>query len=459
MKRGSRTEKDYLGSKKIPSSAYYGVQTKRALENFPISNLHLQKELVYAITIIKKAAAITNKKNKRLEPKKANAIVKACNEILKGKFDSQFPIDVFQAGAGTSENMNINEVIANRALQILKKKKGSYNYLHPNDHVNLAQSTNDVFHSAIYISAYTEIKNNLLPTLEHLEKELNKKLKAFSKIKKSGRTHLMDAVPITLGQEFSGYKDTIKQNKVKIKETSKELLNLNIGGTAIGTGINTTQFYQKNIVKEINKITKEKFKKAENLIEATQNINPITNTGSSLKNLALNLIKIANDLRLLNSGPSSGLAEISLPSVQPGSSIMPAKVNPVMAEMLDMVSFQVLGNDTTINLCAQAGQLELNVMVPLAAYNLLHSIEILNNSIKIFTEKCVKGITANKKKTNYYLEKNPIIVTALTPHIGYEKAAQIAKEAYKKDKSIRELIIEKNLMDKKTLNKILNAEI
>lgn len=454
-KRGYRIEKDYLGTKKIPINAYYGIHTQRAVENFPISGLHLQKSLIYAIAIIKKSAVIANIGEKRLDRKRGNAIINACNEILMGKFDGQFPVDVFQAGAGTSQNMNLNEVIANRALETLKQKKGSYNIIHPNDHVNLAQSTNDVFHSAIHISAYIEIRKRLLPVLNNLQKVLNKKTDEWKNIVKSGRTHLCDAVPMTLGQEFSGYAETIRKDTLHIDEDSKQLLEINLGGTAVGTGINTTKGYQRRVIKGINKITKMPFRGCKNLFEGTQSLSAITATSASLKVLAADLIKIANDIRLLASGPATGLSEITLPAMQAGSSIMPGKVNPVIAEMLCMVAFQVIGNDTVITLCAQAGQLELNVMMPVAAYNLLNSIEILTNGINIFTEKCIKGINANEKKCCEYLEKNPIIVTALSPYIGYEKSAEIARRAYKEDKTVREIVLEEKLLDKKTLNKAL----
>ena len=457
MKRGFRSEKDYLGFKKIPSNAYYGIQTQRAFDNFKVSGLHLQKSLIYSLAIIKRAAAISNMRERRLNRKIGNAIVKACDEILKGKLDTEFHVDVFQAGAGTSENMNLNEVISNRALEFLGKKKGSYHIINPNDHVNMSQSTNDVFHTAIHLAAYLEIRNRLIPKLENLFRELDSKSKKFKNVLKSGRTHLMDAVPITLGQEFSGYAMAVKKDIGHIEEASKSLLEINLGGTAIGTGLNATGNYQRNAIKEINKITKVKFKPSKNLFEATQNLDAIAYTSAALKVLAINLIKIANDIRLLGSGPSTGFDEIKLPAVQPGSSIMPGKVNPSIAEMLDMVGFQVIGNDATITFCCQAGQLELNVMMPLSAYSLLNSIEILSNGVEIFTEKCLSGITANEKKCMEYLEKNPIIVTALTPYIGYSKAAEIAKKAYKEGKTVKQIILKEKLMDIKLLEKLFDT--
>ena len=458
MKRGFRTEKDYLGSKKIPKDAYYGVQTKRALENFQISDLRMQKELIYAITTIKKSAALTNLMAKKLDPKIAKAIMRACDDILKGELDNQFTVDVFQAGAGTSENMNVDEVIANRALEVLHKKKGEYKIVHPNDHVNLTQSTNDVFHSSIHIAAYLKIQKELLPAIKKLEIELVKKAKKWKKVIKTGRTHLKDAVPMTLGQEFSGYAYMLKHNYEHVKNDAEYLRELNLGGTAIGTGINTYPSYQKNIFQELRKITKTKFIPAENLFEGTASLGPIATAHASLKVLAENLIKIANDLRLLSSGPLGGFNEISLPAVQPGSSIMPAKVNPAIAEMVDMVGFQVIGNDTTIAMCSQAGQLELNVMMPLAAYTFLQSLHALTNSIHTFTEKCIKGIKANEKQCREYVEKNPMLVTALTPYIGYQKAAKIAQQAYKEERSVKEIVLEQKLLDKKTIEKILDVK-
>jgi aspartate ammonia-lyase len=459
MVRQQRKEKDSLGGRKVPSDAYYGIQTKRAIDNFPVSGLKMQKSIIYAMAMVKKAAALANLKEKRLASKQARAIIKACDDVLKGKLDDQFPVDVFQAGAGTSENMNVNEVIANRALERLGKKKGSYDIVHPNDHVNLGQSTNDVFHSAIHIAAYQGIRGGLLPALHDLEKELGRKAKRWRKVPKSGRTHLRDAVPMMLGQEFSGYAMTIGKNIRNLESASARLLEINLGGTAIGTSVNAPRGFQTKMFKELNRQTKLGFRQSENLFEGTQSLNAIVTVSSALKVLAADLAKIANDLRLLASGPVTGLNELELPAVQPGSSIMPGKINPAVAEMLDMVAFQVIGNDTTITLCSQAGQLELNVMMPLAAYDLLNSVEILSSSIEIFSDKCVKGIKANEKRLREYVEKNPIIVTALTPYIGYAKAAEVAKQAYKEDRSVRQIVLEKKLLDEKTLNKALGLKI
>lgn len=455
-KRRYRIERDYLGTKKIPADAFYGIETQRALENFPISNLKLPLNLVHAIVLIKKAAAHANVYEGRLDAQKGQAIAHACQDILDGQLDLQFPLDVFQSGAGTSEHMNVNEVIANRALMYLRKPKGTYAFIHPNDHVNLCQSTNDVFHSAIHVAAYLQIRDYLLPHLFQLEHALRKKAKQWRHVLKSGRTHLRDAVPMTLGQEFNAYAESVKKDIHHLHESSLHLLTLNLGGTAIGSGVNATPHFSGLVVKELRTATHAPFVRARNLFEGTQSLDSLLLMSSSLRVLSVNLIKIANDLRLLSSGPATGLNELTLPSVQPGSSIMPAKVNPSMAEMLDMVGFQVIGNDTTLTLCAQAGQLELNVMMPLAAHSLLQSIEILSNALAVFTVKCVMGIEANPKKCREYLEKNPIIVTALTPYLGYARAAEVAKKAYEKDMSVRDIVLREHLLDERTLNKVLN---
>jgi aspartate ammonia-lyase len=457
-KRGYRTEKDSLGSRKIPNLSYYGIETARALENFPISGLHFQKKLIYALAMLKKAAALAHEKAGELDSKRAKAIAKASDEIIAGKLDNEFQLDVFQAGAGTSEHMNVNEVIANRALELLKHRKGQYDIINPHNHVNLGQSTNDVFHSAIHVAAYLEIKQDLVPALEHLHKNLQKKATSFAKIAKSGRTHLRDALPITLGQEFSGYASIIDKNLRNINKQKDLLLELNLGGTALGTKVNASEKYRNHVYQSLQGITNAKFKPSKNLFSGTQSLFEALAVHSALKTLAADLIKIANDLRLLSSGPTTGFNEISLPAVQEGSSIMPGKVNPSIAEMVDMVSFQVIGNDSTLTLCSQAGQLELNVMMPLAAYSLLNSIEILSRSIEIFADKCISGIKPNKEKCLQYLEKNPIIVTALTPKIGYEKAAQIAQKAYQQDKSVKEIVLKEKLMSEKEFDSFISTK-
>ncbi len=450
-----RIEKDYLGEVNVPKNAYYGVQTARAVQNFPVSVLRLQKRFIIAQAIVKKAAALANMNSGKLDKKIGNAIAEACDEIISGKLIDQFVVDAYQAGAGTSQNMNANEVIANRAIEILGSEKGNYRLVHPNDHVNMAQSTNDVIHSTIHVAAVQGI-SGLMPMLEKLQGGLEKKSEEFSGIVKSGRTHLMDAVPVTLGQEFSGYAAMIKQNMRRIKNATEAVKELGIGGTAVGTGLNAGSAYSKQVVREINNITGLGFRNADNMFEAMQSTDAILELSASLRSLAASLTKIANDLRLLSSGPSTGLNEIALPAVQPGSSIMPGKVNPVMAEMLNMVCYQVMGNDTTISNATSAGQLELNVMMPVIAYNILNSIEILTNGIDAFTERCVNGIKANEEKCREYLEKNPIAVTALNPYIGYEKAAEVAKRAYGEGKTIRQVVLEMGLLPEDKLDKILD---
>lgn len=443
-----RLEKDSLGEKHISKDSYYGIQTQRALENFPISNLKSHKEFIESYLLIKKAAAITNRKCNVLEKKVADAIILACDEILSGKFIDQFVVDVYQAGAGTSFNMNVNEVIANRALELTGAEKGNYSLINPNDHVNMSQSTNDTYPTAMRIAALFKIQK-FLPALQQLQNELKNKEKDFSDIIKSGRTHLQDATPISLGQEFSGYASVLKKHIETINDSKKYLLELGLGGTAVGTGINTPKDYRDVVIVELQKLTGMEFKKADNCFEAMQSMFPFVHLSNAYASLSLDLIRIANDLRLLSSGPMTGLAEIKFPFVQPGSSIMPGKINPSIAEMLNMVCFQVIGNNTTISLAAQAGQLELNVMMPVINYNLLQSIEILTNAITVFSEKCVKGIDANKERCKNYAEQSISIATLLSPKIGYLKTAELVKEALEKNITVKKLVIEKGIMTEK----------
>ena len=391
-----------------------------------------------------------------LDKKIGQALITASDEILDGKFIDQFVVDLFQAGAGTSQNMNINEVLANRAEELLGGRLGEYNKVHPNDHANMSQSTNDTIHTAIHIAAYTELQNQLLPAIAKLEKSLDKKAKEFDSIIKAGRTHLQDAVPIRLGQEFEAYAGMIKHAYEKIAQASDSLLNLCIAGTAVGTGLNTPPGYQKNIIKNINNSTGYTFRKAPNMFEAMQSFGAVVEVVGTLRVLITALQKIANDLRLLSSGPLTGLAEIKLPAVQPGSSIMPGKVNPVLPEMLNMVCFHALGNDTAILQASQAGQLELNVMMPVIGYNLLQEIEILAGGINSFNTLCVENITADPERCQYYAERSPALATALNPHIGYAKAAELAKEAFKTGKTIRELCLEQNVLPKDQLAEALD---
>lgn len=450
-----RIEKDALGKKKVPKQVLYGIHTQRAKENFQISGKTLPLDIFYAIAEIKIAAANANHQLKLLNNKKKTAIVKAANEILKSKHDKEFVIDAFQAGAGTPTHMNVNEVIANRAIQILRGQKGNYKIIHPNDDVNMGQSTNNVFPTAIKIVVAKKTQN-LIPILTELKISFKRKSKEFKFIKKSGRTHLQDAVPITLGKEFNAYATTIEKNITRINQNIKYLLELNIGKNAIGTGVNTSPRFSKLVIQNLIKSEKIAWKQAKDSIYATQNITDFLQFSQALKALAVDLNKIANDLRLLSSGPRTGLTEIKLPAVEPGSSIMPGKINPSIAEMLNMVCFQVIGNTETISEAVQAGQLELNVMTPVIAKNLIESLDILTTSIKTFDNLCVKGIKANKEVCKYYFEHSTGLATLLNPIIGYDKAAEIVNESLKTGKTITELVLEKKLMNKKDLDKLLN---
>lgn len=434
-----RIERDFLGEVKVPSEAYFGVQTLRAVENFPISGLRLPREFIRAQGIIKFAAAKANMEVGRLDKKIGEVITKAAKDVIDGKFDSNFVVDVFQAGAGTSQNMNANEVIANRAIEILGGERGSYKLVHPNDHVNMAQSTNDTIHVAIHIAALESITRGLLPILGSLLVSLQKKAKEFEDVVKIGRTHLQDAVPITLGEEFSGYASMIEHGIGRIEHASENLRELNFGGTAVGTGLNAHPKFTELAIKEVSSFTGIEFRPASDMFEATQNLDAAVEASASLKMISVSFTKIANDLRLLSSGPAAGLGEILLPSVQPGSSIMPGKVNPSIAEMFNMAAMQVIGNDLTVTLAGQAGQLELNVMMPVTAWNLLSSISILTHASDVFARKCIDGITANYEVCKKFAEMSSQLATALSPKIGYEKAAEIAKKSVATKRSIREI--------------------
>lgn len=451
-----RIEKDTLGNVKLPEDVYFGAQTKRAIDNFPISGLRLQRRFIQAQGIVKLAAARANGGLGLLDKKTLKAIEKAALEVIKGLHDNHFVVDVYQAGAGTSQNMNINEVIANRAIEILGGKKGDYSLIHPNDHVNMAQSTNDTIPTSMYISAFEAVKDDLIPALKVLHRELLKKSKEFSRVVKAGRTHMQDAVPVRLGQEFSGYAEAVRNDMRRIQNASDVLLYLPIGGNAVGTGINAHPRFQSYTIREIIKITGTGFRSSRNLFEAIQNVTPALELSASLRGVSITLIKIANDIRLLSSGPRAGLAEIKLPAVQPGSSIMPGKVNPVMAEMLNMVCFQVIGNDTTIAYATQASQLELNVMMPLIAYNLLFSIEILTKGIEAFSKKCVRGIKADPKRCKGFAEATLAMATALNPIIGYTSAAEVSEEAYRTGKTVRQIVVEKGILMEREAKRLLD---
>jgi len=453
-----RIERDTLGSVRLPDDVYYGAQTKRATENFPVSGLRLPRRFIRAQGIIKLSAARANGSLGLLKKKMCRAIEKAALEVIEGIHDNHFVVDVYQAGAGTSQNMNSNEVIANRAIELLKGQKGDYSVVHPNDHVNMAQSTNDTIPSALYIASSEAVKEDLLPSLKALKNVLSRKAVVFDKVVKSARTHLQDAVPIRLGQEFGGYADAVKKDIARIETAAKALLSLPIGGNAAGTGINAHPKFRTTVVKEIRSFTGIRFRSADNLFEGIQNITPALEVSASLRGTAVTLTKIANDIRLLSSGPRTGFAEIELPAVQPGSSIMPGKVNPVMAEMLNMVCYQVLGNDTAISYATQASQLELNVMMPMAAYNLLSSMEILAKGVKAFSEKCVSGIQANSKRCKELAEATLAMATALNPVIGYEAAAGISKEAFRTGMTVKEIVIARGILNQSEADRLLDPK-
>ncbi len=457
-----RIEKDSLGSLKVPGDAYYGVQTMRALSNFPVSGEKNHPLLIRSYVLVKKACALTNHELGVLPQKKAYAIIKACDSILSGKYTGQFVIDKYQAGAGTSLNMNVNEVVANIALENLGYKKGEYSHISPNDHVNMSQSTNDTFPTTAHIALLLNIKP-LIVSLQQLEAAFLKKAVAFQKLLKSGRTHLQDAVPVTLGQEFHAYAATLHKtasmlNNVLSTVHNPTLLEVPIGGTATGTGINTPRGYRKTVLKHLRTLTGFRLFSSRDLREGLQSRLAISSTSGILSTIALELIRIANDLRLLSSGPVTGLAEISLPAVQPGSSIMPGKANPVMAEALDMICFRIIGNGLTVSMAEQAGQLELNVMMPVMANTLLESIDILKNFLPVFTQKAVDGITANKERLDFYFSHTPAIATVLNTHIGYLKAAEVVKQALKEKRPVTDVIVEKGLLTKEELRTLLSEK-
>ncbi|MCE9626237.1 MAG: aspartate ammonia-lyase [Deltaproteobacteria bacterium] len=439
-----RIEKDSLGEKQIPNHVYYGVQTARAVDNFPISGWKPNPAFVDATVLIKKAAAAVHGKLGLIPKKHVAAIAKACDEVLGGQHREHFVVDVFQAGAGTSHHMNVNEVLANRANEFLGGKRGSYSPINPNDHVNMAQSTNDVIPTAIRIAALL-LKNDFLGSLGQLQKSFAKKAKAWDKIIKSGRTHLQDATPIRLGQEFGGYASCLASHLEWVKEAFKPLHSLGLGGTAVGTGINSHPKYRTMVAQELGKLIDEPLKPAKDYFEAMQSMSPFVGLSNALRNLTLDLIRIANDLRLLASGPRTGLYEIVLPAVQPGSSIMPGKVNPVLAEMTDMAGYFVLGLDTTIAYSSQAGQLELNVMMPIIAYCLTWELTILTNTMQALSTKCIEGLIAFPDRCRYYAENSVSIATVLNPILGYAATAEIVKKAVATGKPLRDLLVQTNL--------------
>ncbi|GAB7140286.1 aspartate ammonia-lyase [Deferribacterales bacterium RsTz2092] len=452
-----RKESDSIGEINVPVEAYYGAQTARAVENFPITGQKLHPALVRAIVIVKKAAALANKTAGQLSANIADAIVKVCDEILSGKLTEWFVVDPIQGGAGTSINMNANEVISNRATELLGKKRGDYSLINPNDHVNMGQSTNDAFPTAIRIAAL-DLSTALIDEMNKLSKAFTDKAKEFDGVLKMGRTHLQDAVPIRLGQEFDAYRRLVDRDIARISTASKSLLAVNIGATAVGTGLNADVNYIKNVVKELAKLTSYDISNSESLVDGTQNADAYIEISSALKVCMVGMSKVCNDIRLMASGPRCGLNELLLPPRQPGSSIMPGKVNPVMAEVVNQSAFQVIGNDLTISMACEAGQFELNVMEPVIVYNLLNSMSIMTNSFRVFRQYLLEGIVANKQRMNDYVDSSVGVVTALNPHIGYKAAAKIAKEAISTGKPVREIILRDKILTQQELDIILDPQ-
>jgi fumarate hydratase class II len=451
-----RIELDSIGKIKVDGDKYWGASTERSKKYFNIGDFLVRPIVIHSIAVIKKAAAIVNLKNKDLDQNISKYIVKASEEVIRGKLDEHFPLKVWQTGSGTQTNMNVNEVIANRAIQMMGGKLGSKKPVHPNDHVNKSQSTNDVFPSAMHIAISIKTRDKLLPSLKLLEKELGKKVKEFKKIVKLGRTHLQDATPLTLGQEFSGYQFQLKESIKRIEIALKEIYYLAQGGTAVGTGLNTRKNFDKKIVQEISKITKLPFKVSPNKFAALATHDPIVNFSGAMNTAAVCLMKIANDIRFLGSGPRAGYGELILPSNEPGSSIMPGKVNPTQSEAVTMVCVKVIGNHNGITMAGSHGHFELNVFKPLIIHNILQSIEIMADSAKTFALYCVKGIKADKKRIKYLLENSLMLVTALAPKIGYDNAAKIAKEAHRRSTTLREEVVRSGTLNEKEYDKIMN---
>lgn len=450
-----RQEKDSIGPKEIPADVYYGIQTARAVENYPISGMKAHPTLIRAFGMVKRAAAEANKALGLVDDKRADAIIRAAQDVIDGKFDSSFVVDVFQAGAGVSFHMNTNEVIANRAIEILGGNLGDYSIVHPNDHVNYGQSTNDVFPTGMRLASLLELEK-LYPVLDSLAATFERKGKEFYNIMKSGRTHMQDAVPIRLGQEFAAYGMAMHKAAGNIRRASDSLRELGLGGSAVGTGINTHPDYREKAVASLSRISGQKLTPAADMRWAMQSNSAMAEVSSSLRNLALEVIRISNDLRLIASGPNTGMPEINLPALQPGSSIMPGKINPVMPELAAMVSFQVVGNDTAVAMAVQAGQLELNVMMPTMAYSVLQSTTIMTNMLRVFNEKCVAGITANVQRCNFYAQSTVSLATALNPYIGYAKAAEIVKESISTGRSIIDIARDKKMLTEKEIEEILD---
>ncbi|WP_218082304.1 aspartate ammonia-lyase [Anthocerotibacter panamensis] len=452
-----RIERDSMGERELPDEVYYGIQTLRATENFAISGHRPHPAYTYACALIKRAAAIVNTELGCIPPALGPAIEQAAREVMLGQWSEQFVVDVYQAGAGTSHHMNVNEVLANRALEILGHAKGDYKTLSPNDHVNYGQSTNDVIPTAIRLAALSLLRD-FLPQVEYLAEALYQKGEEFAEVLKSGRTHLQDAVPVRLGDSFQAWAEIVQEHHHRLYTVQGDLKKLGIGGSAAGTGLNTHPQFREQVVGVLSELTGFSLWPARNPMAAMQSMAPFVRVSGALRNLAQDLTKLANDLRLLSSGPNTGLAEIQLPPVQPGSSIMPNKYNPVIPEMLNMVCYQVMGYDTSILLCAQAGQLELNVMMPLIAYNLLESLEVMTNAVRTFRTHCIEGITANPTICRAFAERSLALVTVLNPYLGYLRCAEVAKESQETGRSLVEIIRARGYLDEETLSKVLDLE-
>ncbi len=451
-----RIEFDSIGKIKVPGDKYWGASTERSRKYFNIGDFLVRPIVIHSIAIIKKAAAIVNAKNKDLDPKLSRYVIKAAEEVIKGKHNDHFPLKVWQTGSGTQTNMNVNEVIANRAIEMMGGRMGTKKPVHPNDHVNKSQSTNDVFPTAMHISIAIKTKEKLLPSLKLLEKELAKKAREFNSIVKVGRTHLQDATPLTLGQEFSGYQSQLKKCIIRIENALKEIHNLAQGGTAVGTGLNTRKNFDKKVIKEISKITKLPFKPATNKFAALAAHDEIVNFSGTLNTTAVCLMKVANDIRFLGSGPRAGYGELILPSNEPGSSIMPGKVNPTQSEAVTMVCVKVIGNHNGITMAGSHGHFELNVFKPLIIHNILQSISIMSDSAKTFALYCIKGIKADKKRIKYLLDNSLMLVTALAPKIGYDRAASIAKKAHNNGTTLKHEVIKAGLINEKEYERIMS---
>ena len=452
-----REEKDSLGTLSLPDDVYYGIQTHRAVENYPISGITIHPAFIRAYASLKKACLQANVATGAFtDEAKADAILRAADEVIKGKFDDQFVVDVFQAGAGTSTNMNFNEVIANRALEIMEVERGNYDVISPNDHVNMSQSTNDTYPTAMRIAAAILLHEKLYPAVLSLERGFSAKAREFDSVVKSARTHLQDAVPMTLGQEFSAWTTMMKRHGERLQQAERDLKLLGIGGSAAGTGLNTPKGYREAVVQKLNAMYGYRFESGENLFELMQSLAAFVHLAGAMKNLALDLMKISSDLRLLSSGPMTGLAEILLPAVQPGSSIMPGKVNPSILEMTSQVCLQIVGVEAVVAMASQAGHLELNVMMPVVQYNICFGIEILSNMMQVLRARCIDGIEADEERLQHYAETSGSLVTALAPKIGYMEAANIAKESLATKRRITELVLEKGLMSEEELAKTLD---